>query len=139
MKRTARKLNLLLVEDERADAELFKELVASLEIKFSCTHVQDLAMAIAATETRSFDCIVLDLNLPDSRGIATYRIMRRHALETAIVILTGQPQREDMMEALRLGADNYLIKGTCNANRIAVAIMSALRDYTPRLNNLLDA
>lgn len=130
IQRNPRTLYLLLVEDNPADAELFQELLELIDdFKFVSHHVDTLSSAVNEAQTKKFDCIILDLNLPDSQGIDTYKAMRQHATATAIVILSGQSDRDVMLDAIRHGADNYLIKGSCDGNRIAIAILSAMRSY----------
>jgi DNA-binding NarL/FixJ family response regulator len=124
-------VSLLLVEDNPADVALFEELLELIQdFKFVSYHVTSLRSAIDSVSGDKFDCIVLDLNLPDSQGLQTYKDMRKHALATAIVILSGEAERETMLHALRAGADNYLIKGSSDGNRIAIAILSAMRNYS---------
>jgi DNA-binding response OmpR family regulator len=124
-------VSLLLVEDNPADVALFEELLELIEdFRFVSHHVTSLKSAIATIADDSFDCIVLDLNLPDSQGLRTYTELRKHAFATAIVILSGEAERETMLHSLRAGADNYLIKGSCDGNRIAIAILSAIRNYS---------
>jgi DNA-binding NarL/FixJ family response regulator len=136
IQRGFRVVSLLLVEDNPADVALFEELLEQVEdFKFSLTNVASLRGAIELAANESFDCIVLDLNLPDSQGLQTYREMRKHAPATAMVILSGRSEREIMLRALRDGADNYLIKGSCDGNRIAIAILSAMRNYVDTENS----
>lgn len=130
LRRGAQTAYILLVEDNPADAALFKELLECVQdFKFTSQHVRTLKAALDATDQEEFDCIILDLNLPDSLGLDTFKIMREHAPSIAIVMLTGQSDRDLIMRALREGADNYLIKGSCDGNRIAIAILSAMRNY----------
>jgi DNA-binding response OmpR family regulator len=128
--RSAQMIRLLLVEDNPDDADLFTELLDPVEeFDFVAKTVDSLNNAIKEIKTQKYDCIVVDLGLPDSQGLDTYKAIRGCASLTAIVVLTGQSDRDTMLAALRMGADNYLIKGTSDGNRIAVAILNSMRNY----------
>lgn len=130
-KRMPRVPRLLLVEDNPADAFLFQEQLELVD-DFRCLldRVDSLVSAVAAVKAQRYDCIILDLNLPDSQGISSYKILRDNAPNTAIVILTGESDRFMMARALTEGADSYLLKGACDGNRIALAVISAMRNHS---------
>lgn len=129
-------LQLLLVEDSPTDAILFKASVADvIDVKIDVTHRESLKDAISVCSTGKFDAIVLDLNLPDSAGLETFSNLRDHCSEVPIVILSGSEDRSLVNEALRAGADNYLSKNAADGNRIAIAVLSAIRNRQRGSNN----
>lgn len=128
--RQSRVPRLLLVEDNPADVALFEEQLEFVdEFHFCLEWVDTLSSAILAVQKGKFDCIILDLSLPDSQGLDTFQTMRKHAMTTAIVILTGETDRDVMARALTQGADSYLLKGSCVGNRIAISVISAMRNF----------
>ncbi|MBF0129919.1 MAG: response regulator [Alphaproteobacteria bacterium] len=123
----AHDVHVLLVEDEPGDAEL--ALVALRAIRrprHRATRVDRLAEAIAALAAESFDVVLLDLSLPDSRGFATTRAILDAAPETAIVVLTGLDDDAVASQALREGCQDYLTKGTVEPELIKRVIRFAI-------------
>lgn len=137
-------VKLLLIEDSPTDAILFRELIGGVsEINFDLHHCETLGSGKEKLSQEDFDAVVLDLNLPDSVGLATFNSVRNMQPEIAVVILTGNDDRAVSNLALQAGADNYLLKDTTNGDRIAVAILSAIRNrsrgyhsFTPPLRTV---
>lgn len=105
-------VTVLLVEDSPSDAELIKEGV-SAEDGFVVSIATCLKDALADMDRRGTpDAILLDLGLPDSQGLDTLRAVTRQADKVPIIVLTGRKDKELGIEAVRIGADDYLHKGT---------------------------
>lgn len=101
--------DILIIEDNAGDARLLKEyLKASNPIELS--HVTSLGGALERLQTRTFDSILLDLSLPDSHGLETFRQVHSVAPATAIVVLTGLDDDTFALQAMREGAQDYLSK-----------------------------
>jgi|AGTN01.2.fsa_nt_gi Response regulator containing a CheY-like receiver domain and an HTH DNA-binding domain len=121
-------LKILHIEDSPTDSALFGALLKQVvEFDIAIDHVGQLADGISRVGEEKYDAVVLDLGLPDSFGIGTYDQMRKHAPSVPIIIVTGNDDREMLAEAMSKGADNYLIKDAFDGNRIAVAILAAMR------------
>ncbi len=104
-------VRLLLVEDNPVDALCLKEaLEQSNGTKFEISHVETLAEAKEFLGTEDFDVVVLDLGLPDSQGLETFVEVRDFALATPIVVLSGLDDEILAHEAVRKGAQDYLLK-----------------------------
>jgi len=100
----------LIVEDNPGDARLVQEALKEIGPEGFClTHVDSLAKAEQALTTDSFEVILLDLTLPDSRGIETFRRMARRT-ERPIVVLTGAEDGMLENQLMREGAFDYLPK-----------------------------
>lgn len=128
---TIKDTEILLVEDSPSDAELMASMLADIkEFPNRVDNVQSLSDARAALQSRHFDAIVLDLNLPDSNGLRTYTELREVAPQIPIIILTGMDDREVLTQALKNGADNYLIKDKADGGRVAIAILASIRNRT---------
>lgn len=105
-------LNLLLVEDNPSDAFLFEEeLRLSSHHEFNIIHVDRLTNALEILETHIINIILLDLSLPDSQGIDTLLTIQDHFSAIPIVILSNLNDEEVAMEAVKKGAQDYLVKG----------------------------
>ena len=71
------------------------------------------------------DLILLDLGLPDSQGLGTFLQVHAKAPDVAIVVLTGLNGAEQALEAVRAGAQDYLVKGEVEGDLLARAIRYA--------------
>ena len=109
---------VLLVEDNRGDARLFAELLAEVPSRpFVLTAVDTLAAAVAAVAGQ--DIVFLDLSLPDAHGLATLTAMVGATRATPIVVLTGHDDDRVAVEAVKLGAQDYLRKAEITPSLIA--------------------
>lgn len=87
-----------------------------------CTHLQ----AVRQHRDEVFDIIITDLGLPDSEGLATFSYVHSIFPETPIVVLTGTSERIKAVEAIKLGAQDYLIKGYFDRNTLEKSIQYAI-------------
>ena len=85
-----------------------------------------LAAAIAALERDTFNCVLLDLGLPDADGLEAVKRVRATAPGVAIVVLSGQEDETLALLAVREGAQDYLVKGRVDHNHIVRAISYAI-------------
>ncbi|MGK7905353.1 MAG: ATP-binding protein [Hormoscilla sp.] len=105
-------LKVLLVEDNKPDARLLEKLLAKAERnKYELRQIELLQEAIACLQADNFDVVLLDLGLPDSQGLETVRQMHAAVPQVPIVVLTGWDDQEIAVQALREGAQDYLVKG----------------------------
>lgn len=102
--------NILLVEDDLALSRLLKKNLERADYSVSCTTAPTLSNAIDRLQNNRFDNVLLDLSLPDSKGFQTFERIRKANANIPIVILTANPDTETQLQALRYGADDYLIK-----------------------------
>jgi serine phosphatase RsbU (regulator of sigma subunit) len=103
---------VLLVEDNPGDARLVEVLLEeSGEKRFHLTRVADLESALAALRKDEYGAMLVDLFLPDSQGLDTFRAVSRAAPGVPVVVFTGLVDEESGMRAVAEGAQDYLIKG----------------------------
>jgi PAS domain S-box-containing protein len=120
-------LRVLLVEDNPGDAALLSYLLperGSLTLEVRC--VSRLSEALAQLGEETFDLALLDLGLPDSSGLATFRTLRRQASKLPIIVLTGNHDEQVGLEAIREGAQDYLTKGQVDTQLLTRAISYAV-------------
>ncbi|HET9074510.1 MAG TPA: SpoIIE family protein phosphatase [Solirubrobacteraceae bacterium] len=123
---------LLLVEDDAGDALLVQERLADSWPDLEVLAASSLVEAESQLQ-RPVDCILLDLGLPDVRGIEALHRLTDAAPETAIVVLTGDSDKARAIEALTAGAQDYIVKGEVDAQGLARAIgYSIQRKYSER-------
>lgn len=120
-------MNILLVEDNLAEARLLQEVLkGSLISRFNLAHVKRLRDAIAQIEVEHFDVILLDLTLPDSYGLASLDSLIEHAPKLPIVVLTNTNDDELAVEAVRHGAQDYLVKRQLNQDILVRSLRYAI-------------
>lgn len=119
--------NVLLVEDSLDSAKLVNHFLdASKIVQFRVVTAGTLREAREALARDRFDAILLDLNLPDSRGIETFTRVREAAQGAAIVILTAVEDEAVATSAIGHGATDYLIKGEVGGEGLARRIRFAV-------------
>ena len=99
---------VLLVEDNPGDARLLRE---ALPGEFRITHVERMEDAIGALASGETDVVLLDLSLPDSHGLETCRRIRVAAPDVPVLVLTGTNDADAAVQAVREGAQDWLLKG----------------------------
>lgn len=120
-------MNILLVEDNLAEARLLKEVLkGAILSRFNLAHVKRLGEAIATLETESFDVVLLDLTLPDSEGLASLDSLIQHAPSLPIVVLTNTNDDELAIESVRHGAQDYLMKRQINQEILVRSLRYAI-------------
>ena len=117
--------NLLLVEDNPADADLVRDSLAELGRAIHLTSVDRLADALEVLTKEQPAAVLLDLNLPDSYGADTFRTLLDRAPGIPIVILSGQDDEELAVEAVHQGVQDYLLKGQFDGKHLSRAIRYA--------------
>lgn len=127
---------LLIVEDNLLDANLIKEILSPGEdAEFEILNVDRLSKAVTLLQEIQVDVILLDLGLPDSTGIQTIKTMNQLFPHLPIVVITGNDNAQLGMEALKNGAQDYLVKGLTPPPRfhmIQVLQYAILRNETKK-------
>jgi diguanylate cyclase (GGDEF)-like protein/PAS domain S-box-containing protein len=123
---------ILLVEDDPASAKLAIELLGDA-LGVTVTHVDTLARAEATLARDGADCILLDLSLPDSRDIVSVARLLALRPDTTIVVMTGRDDDATAREALRLGAQDYVVKSCDLAGTLVRSVTYALERTRHRL------
>lgn len=135
------KIRVLLVEDNPADVRLLQEVVTGdVSARPEMVHVTRLSEAIDRVKKDRFDVVLLDLGLPDSRGLETLFEFRRAAPEIPVVVLTGLDDESVGIEAMKNGAQDYLLKGAIEGTVLVRAIRYAIergRLLTEVLDNVV--
>ncbi|NJK72872.1 MAG: PAS domain S-box protein [Oscillatoriales cyanobacterium RU_3_3] len=120
-------IKILLVEDNPADADLLAELLElSAGVEWELVLVEFLHEAIGHLAKQPFDVVLLDLSLPDSSGLETLTRLREVAPDTAMVVMTGLDDEAIALESVRLGAQDYIVKGQITTQLLVKAIRYAI-------------
>ena len=103
---------ILLVEDNPGDARLIREMLAEAEgASFEIDWAPQLAAGLEKLGRGEIDLVLLDLGLPDSRGLDTFVKAYAQAPQIPFVVLTGLDDQTLALSAVREGAQDYLVKG----------------------------
>lgn len=123
----ARPLEILIVDDNKIDREAIRRcLNPSKQGENFIVHEADGGRdGLALIRSRTFDCVFLDYLLPDMDGLRLLREVYNPAtdlLNSPVVMLTGQGNETVMLEALRLGAQDYLLKDNIKPAALNIAL-----------------
>ena len=113
---------ILLVDDEEVFTRNMSKLLSSRGYEVSAVNSGDAA--IQALEQRAVDVIVLDLKMPGMDGLATLKAIQKLGLFARVLILTGYATIDSALEAMKLGAYDYLTK-PCEIDELVVKIEGA--------------
>jgi len=121
-------LRVLLVEDNPGDARLIMELLREARAgRFETAVASRLSEAMEKLATDHFQLILLDLSLPDSHGIETFRKMTAHAPLIPLIVLSGLDDEALALQTVEQGAQDYLVKGQVDPRILERAIRYAMK------------
>jgi two-component system, cell cycle sensor histidine kinase and response regulator CckA len=104
-------VRVLLIEDNLAEARFLQEVLkGASRSRFQLSHAKRLGEAIAWLGQSDFDVALLDLTLPDSTGLDSLDLLLRQAPNLPVVVLTNTNDDELAVDAVRHGAQDYLMK-----------------------------
>ena len=120
-------IRILLVEGSCEDAELVGRLLGQCaEPRFEITRAPTFAAALPIAQRGDHAAVLLDLSVPDSVDFAHLRELALSVPHTAIVILTGLDRQSVAVQAIRHGAQDYLVKGNATSGDLARSIQMAI-------------
>jgi PAS domain S-box-containing protein len=129
-------MNVLLIEDASFAVTFIRETLAYCEeaelvkaTKFALTNVETLGEALKCLSEHEFDLILLDLNLPDSKELATLDSVRKNAHKVPVVVITALSDENLALEAMKKGAEGFLVKGQMGVNALLQAIFFAVERH----------
>jgi signal transduction histidine kinase len=120
-------LQVLLVEDNAGDALLLRAMfIKEPRGTFELSHLTHMAEAEARLAKGGVDIVLLDMGLPDGQGLDTLRRARAAAPEVVLIVMTGLEDEELAAEAMKEGAQDYLIKGQIENRALPRALRHAI-------------
>lgn len=138
-------LRVLLVEDNEMDVLLVQTLLEGQGGRFTVEAVHDLASALDRLGGPPPDAVLLDLTLPDARGLEGLQRTREARSDLPVVILSATADEEMAVQAVAQGAQDYLVKGRIDGDLLGRALRYAverqrlvleLRDALARVRTL---
>ena len=118
-------LTVLLIEDDPGDVVLTREFLEDSGISSRFEQAGSLTEASASPTTP--DCVLLDLHLPDGRGLQALRQVLHRWPDTAVVVLTGLDDAAVGTAAVAAGAQDYLVKGHIDAVLLGRTVQHAIQ------------
>lgn len=125
-------IRILLIEDNPRHAQMLADAMGEVipgvtgPQPYDLTHVTGLAEALKQLGTREFDVVLLDLSLPEARGLdALVRIREQHE-DLPVIALTARGEDDLATQALQAGAQDFVQKGRVNAETLARSIRAAV-------------
>jgi len=120
-------LRILLVEDNAGDARLLREMFAKESPNsFEMTHVSNMRDAVIHLAKGGVDIVLLDLGLPDTYGLESVQQAHAAAPGIPLIVLTGLDDEALAGEAMKAGAQDYLIKGQIENRALPRALRHAI-------------
>ena len=119
-------MRILLVEDSDSDAEIFRIYAEEAGLQAEVCVEERLSGALERLEKEHWDLLVTDLALPDARGIDAVRRIRRAAPDVPIIVSSGQDSDELALEALEIGAQDFLSKTDLDGAGLGRTIRAAM-------------
>ena len=120
-------INVLAVEDNLGDRRLLQELLKETAgSPFVQEWVDHLSACLERLERGGIDIVLLDLALPDSAGLETYRRVRAQFPDMPVILLTGLDDEELALQAVSEGAQEYLLKGSFDGPSLGRHIRHAI-------------
>jgi diguanylate cyclase (GGDEF)-like protein/PAS domain S-box-containing protein len=124
-------VQVLLVEDSAGDARLLRQMFGTEKPdSFKLTHLLRMSDAETHLAKGGVDVVLLDMGLPDGHGLETVRRAHVAAPGVPIIVLTGLDDEALAVEAMKEGAQDYLIKGEIDARRLLRSLRYAIERKT---------
>lgn len=142
-------IRVFLIEDDPDDAALIKRMLGKIgKPNFIFKHAPNLSDGLKQLKNEDFDALLLDLVLPESMGLNTFRRTHDQFSKKPIIILTGLSDEDLGVKAVREGAQDYLVKGEFDRQLLARSIEysierkrfeEALRESEERYRNIVES
>jgi DNA-binding response OmpR family regulator len=117
-------MKILIIEDEAA---LSRSVEAYLRAEnYHCEIAPDCQTAYLLLANQAFDCILLDISLPDGNGLQVLKSLKQQGKTEGVIIISARDAIEDRIQGLQLGADDYLTK-PFHLSELSARIAAVLR------------
>ncbi len=127
-------MKLLIIEDE---PELVSSMMSYLrQENYICESAGGYKEAILKTESWDYDCIILDINLPDGSGLQILQDLKKNHKSDGVIIISARNSIDDRIHGLKLGADDYLVK-PFHLSELAARVAAIIRRKMYDGNNII--
>ncbi len=101
-------MKILIIEDEQELAKSIAEYLS--DENYLCEYATTFHQALDKIETFDYDCILLDIMLPDGNGMKLLEELKQMKKQDGVIIISAKNSLEDKINGLQIGADDYLTK-----------------------------
>ena len=126
-------MKLLLIEDEQELAQSIQSYLNGND--FVCELANTINTALDKISSYEYDCILLDLRLPDGNGFEILNALKKQGKTEGVIIISAIETLENRIEGFKLGADDYLTK-PFHLSELLVRIQALIRRKNFKGNNL---
>jgi PAS domain S-box-containing protein len=127
-------IKVLYLEDSEFDVEIVRYLFEQEKIEFKLRHVNNREDFIESLEDFKPDIILANISIPGFEGIEVLNIVRKRSLELPMIFLTGILGEEHVIEVLKNGATDYILKH--RLGRLIPAVRRALLEIDEKINRI---
>ncbi|MDR0543294.1 MAG: response regulator transcription factor [Dysgonamonadaceae bacterium] len=129
-------MKVLLIEDELTLAQSIMEYLS--EQDYLCEHAQTYADADERISLYDYDCILLDLMLPDGNGLQLLETLKKRNDRTGVIIISAKDSLDDKIKGIHIGADDYLPK-PFHLSELSARIYALIRRVHYESNNYIQS
>lgn len=129
---TKKSVNILLVEDDPYFIRLFQSFLYKRRIytiEFKIIETERLSDALKLLNDEKFDILLLDLHLPDSKGVNTFNRVKEENFDLPIIILTFLDDEDFIFDCLKDGAQDFILKNEVNEYILKRAVLHSIERY----------
>ncbi len=106
----SKKLNILIVEDFKHDYIVINRILRKSNMNCSVSWVQNAQDVISILQLKEIDIILIDYMLPGDNGLELFRQIKQNEINIPVVFITGSGNESVAVEAIKLGAQDYIVK-----------------------------
>lgn len=125
-------MKILIIEDNVELHDSIKKIL--LEEQYTCESAYTVEEALHHIKLYTYDCVLLDLTLPDGSGLEILSKLKEEGREEGVIITTAKDALEDKIKGLKMGADDYLTK-PFHLSELSMRIFSLIRRSKFQGNN----
>jgi signal transduction histidine kinase len=120
-------IKVLLIEDNPDDAEIIRRLLSNIRsISMELQWASDLPFAFKHLASERFDVVVTDLGLPECGGLESFLKLHAQHPGIPVIVLTGLSDEKLALQAVRSGAQDYLVKGKVDSPVLLKSILHSI-------------
>ncbi|HHH54787.1 MAG TPA: response regulator transcription factor [Bacteroidetes bacterium] len=127
-------MKILLIEDEQELSKSIQQYLNGNDLQ--CEFVDNVADALEKIECYEYDCILLDLSLPDGNGFEVLKELKKTNKEDGVIIISAKSTLDTRIEGFHLGADDFLVK-PFHLSELLVRIQALIRRKQFKGNNTI--